>query len=191
MIFAFLYCMVTYSNAVYTRKTICLTIITIFAAITTINSSSLFLLNPLQQMQLIQNRNNHGTDFHAAFAYHGQEISQTLNYAHFLPLTGNNQSHQVKVVVNYSVTDPSVVNQNMNAIMHVYAPNGTLVRSSSFGHGFIISSTSGQSQLATTLTNNTLKNVKADVIFTDAAKSANFSKPLGVNLSLGQKIPPP
>jgi hypothetical protein len=108
-----------------------------------------------------------------------------------LPLTGNNQSHQVKVVVNYSVTDPSVVNQNMNAIMHVYAPNGTLVRSSSFGHGFIISSTSGQSQLATTLTNNTLKNVKADVIFTDAAKSANFSKPLGVNLSLGQKIPPP
>jgi hypothetical protein len=190
MIFAFLYCMVTYSNAVYTRKTICLTIITIFAAITTINSSSLFLLNPLQQMQLIQNRNNHGTDFHAAFAYHGQEISQTLNYAHFLPLTGNNQSHQVKVVVNYSVTDPSVVNQNMNAIMHVYAPNGTLIRSSSFGHGFIVNATTGQTQLATTITDNTVRNVKAVVMLSNATKNANFSNPLSIDLNLGQKIPP-
>jgi hypothetical protein len=168
--------------------------ITILADIATTSNSSHLLFSPLQQMQLIQNRNNDdyaGDNYHhAAFAYHGQEISQTLNYAHFLPLTGNNQSHQVKVVVNYSVTEPSVINQNMNAIMHVYAPNGTLVRSSSFGHGFIIKSTSGQTQLATTLTNNTLKNVKAGVIFTDAAKSANFSNPLSIDLNLGQKISP-
>jgi hypothetical protein len=189
MVFAVLYCMISYSNTMYTTKTICVIIILIiFAATTTFNSSLLF--SPLQQMQLIQNRNNYA-DYHAAFAYHGEEITQMLNSAHFLPLTGNNQSHQVKVVVNYSVTEPSVVNQNMNAIMHVYTPNGTLIRSSSFAHGFIINSTSGQSQLATTITDNTVKNVKADVIFTDATKIANFSNPLSIDLNLGQKITHP
>jgi hypothetical protein len=177
-----------------TTKTICLTIITILAAITSIStssSSSFLLFSPLQQqVQLEQNRNNHGTDYYAAFAYHGKEISQTLNRAQFLPLTGNNQSHQVKVVVNYSVTDPSVVNQNMNAIMHVYAPNGTLIRSSSFGHGFIVNATTGQTQLATTITDNTVRNVKAVVMLSNATKNANFSNPLSINLNLGQKIPP-
>jgi hypothetical protein len=168
--------------------------ITTFAAIATTSNSSLLLFSPLQQMQLIQNRNydDHAgyNYYHMAFASNGKEISQKLSYAHFLPLTGNNQSHQVKVVVNYSVSEPSIVNQNMNAIMRVYSSNGTLMKISSFPHGFIINSTSGQSQLATTLTNNTVKNVKANVIFTDAEKNANFSDPLDVNLSLGQKIPP-
>jgi hypothetical protein len=171
-------------------KTTFVIIITIFAAVTSI-STSLLLFIPLEQIELVRNR-NHDYYYYAAFAYHGQEISQKLNYAHFLPITSNNQSNQVKVVVNYSVTDPSIVNnQNMNAIMRVYTPDGTLIRTSSFPNGFIINSTSGQSQLATTLTNNTIKNVKADVIFTDAEKNANFSNPLSVDLNLGQKIPSP
>ena len=151
-------------------KTTFVIIITIFAAVTGI-STSLLLFIPLEQIELVRNRNH---DYYTAFAYHGQEISQKLNYAHFLPITSNNQSNQVKVVVNYSVADPSIVNQNMNAIMRVYTPDGTLIRTSSFPNGFIINSTSGQSQLATTLTNNIVKNVKADVIFTDAEKNANF-----------------
>jgi hypothetical protein len=153
-----------------------------------------------QQIQLTIENSSTSSDnydhdynyYHMAFAYHGKEISQKLNYAHFLPLTSNNQTHQVKVVVNYSVTDPSIINnKNMNAIMHVYAPDGRLIKISSFAKGFIINATTGQSKLATTITNNTLKNVKANVIFTDAEKNANFSDPLIVNLSLGQKVPPP
>ena len=166
--------------------------------------SSLLLFSAMQQQQIqlmIENRSsssdNYGDDnyynyYHMAFAYHGKEISQKLNYAHFLPLTSNNQTHQVKVVVNYSVTDPSIINnKNMNAIMHVYAPDGRLIKISSFAKGFMINATTGQSKLATTITNNTVKNVKADVIFTDAEKSANFSNPLIVNLSLGQKVSSP
>ena len=182
----------------YTTKTISSVIITIFA----ITSMSLLLFSPMQQQiqLMIENRssssdNYYGHDnyyYHMAFAYHGKEISQKLNYAHFLPLTSNNQTHQVKVVVNYTVTDPSIINnKNMNAVMHVYAPDGRLIKISSFAKAFIINSTSGQSKLATTITNNTLKNVKVNVIFTDAEKNANFSEPLDVNLSLGQKIPPP
>ena len=161
-------------------------------AITTMGSLLLFI--PFLQIeQIIQNRGNDdyaANYYYSAFAYTGKEISQTLNYAHFVPLTSNNQTHQVKIVVNYSVMDPSIVNQNMNAIMHVYIPNGTLIKSSSFAHGFIINATTGQSKLATTITDNTVKNIKADVIFTDAAKMANLSNPLSVNLTLGQKIPP-
>jgi hypothetical protein len=171
-----------------TIKTTFVIIITIFAAVTSI-STSLLLFIPLEQIELVRNRNH--DYYYAAFAYHGQEISQKLNYAYFLPITSNNQSNQVKVVVNYSVTDPSIVNQNMNAIMRVYTPDGTLIRTSSFPNSFIINSTSGQSQLATTLTNNTIKNVNAHVIFTNAEKNANFSNPLSVDLNLGQKIPSP
>jgi hypothetical protein len=183
----------------YTTKTISSVIITIFAIT---SMSSLLLFSPMQQQiqLMIENRssssdNYYGHDnyyYHMAFAYHGKEISQKLNYAHFLPLISNNQTHQVKVVVNYSVTDPSIVNnKNMNAVMHVYAPDGRLIKISSFAKGFIINATTGQSKLATTITNNTVKNVKANIIFTDAEKNANFSDPLIVNLSLGQKIPPP
>jgi len=78
----------------------------------------------------------------------------------------------------------------MNAIMQLFASNGTLIKTSSFPNGFIINSTSGQSQLATTITDNTVKNVKAVVMFSNATKNANFSNPLSIDLNLGQKIPP-
>ena len=155
----------------------------------TISISLLFIPYLLSQQITIQN--NYYVD-QIAFAYHGKEISQKLNYAHFIPLTMNNQTHQVKVIVNYSVNEPSsvVINKNMNAIMKIYnTSNGTLIKISSFPKGFIINSTSGQTQLATTLTNNTVKNVKAVVMFSNATKNANFSNPLDVNLNLGQKIP--
>ena len=76
----------------------------------------------------------------------------------------------------------------MNAIMQVYTPDGTLIKTSSFPHGFVINANTGQSQLATTITNSTIKNAKANIVFTDAEKMENFSNPLSVNLNLGQKI---
>jgi hypothetical protein len=106
--------------------------------------SGLFLFPFLQIEQLITTRmqlmtydvdsSNHDTAinyYHAAFAYHGKEISEKLNYAHFLPLgSGSNNSNQsrqvnqVKVIVNYTVVEASSVNrQNMTALMRVFASN--------------------------------------------------------------------
>jgi hypothetical protein len=146
--------------------------------------------------------------YHVAFAYHGQEISQKLNYAHFLPIGGgsnntdNNQSstlNQAKVIVNYTVSEPSSIsNQNMTALMRVFTTNGTSIRSSPADLGFIgnnnTSNTStnpgrGQAELATSITDNTVKNVRAFVFFTNAERSGNFSNPVNVNLTLGQTIP--
>jgi hypothetical protein len=135
--------------------------------------------------------------YHIALAYHGKEISEKVDYAHFLPLgsgnnTNNNQSsqlNQVKVIVNYTVMDPSIMNRNMNTLMHVYSSNGTLIKRSSHGDGLIINATTGQSQLATSITDSRVKDVRAFVFFTNAERNQNFSNPVNVNLTLGQRIP--
>jgi hypothetical protein len=142
--------------------------------------------------------------YHAAFAYHGKEISEKLNYAHFLPLgsDSNNSSdqsrqvNQVKVIVNYTVMEPSSVNkQNMTALMRVFAFNGTLIRSSPAELGFIGNNTNntitpdGQSELATAMTDSRIKDVRAFVFFTNAERNGNFSNPVNVNLTLGQRLP--
>jgi hypothetical protein len=178
--------------------------ITIFVACLTV--SGLLFVPFLQIQQLIMTRiqsvnNDDGTSssyYQAAFAYHGKEISEKLNYAHFLPLGGGNNItntnksstlNQVKLIVNYTVMDPSIMNRNMNTVMHVYASNGTLIKRSSHGDGLIINATTGQSQLATSITDNRVKDVRAFVFFTNAERNQNFSSPANVNLTLGQRIP--
>jgi hypothetical protein len=56
-------------------------------------------------------------------AYHGQEISISLDSAEFIPL--GEVGNQVNVFSNYTVNDPSFVNQKINSVMKVYATNGT------------------------------------------------------------------
>ena len=158
--------------------------IIIFIACVTV--SGLLFVPFLQIQQLIMTRIqgvNDGTSssyYHAAFAYHGKEISEKLNYAHFLPLGAGNNTintnksstlNQVKVIVNYTVMDPSIMNRNMNTVMHVYASNGTLIKRSSHGDGIIINATTGQSQLATSITDNRVKDVRAFVFFTNAERN--------------------
>jgi hypothetical protein len=173
-------------NATYTTKTISSNNNN-NAALTTISSSSLLLFSHLQQIELIQNKSdNYGTDHYAAFTYRDKDNSQMLKYTKTLRLTGSNQSHQVKVVVNYSITDPLAVSQNMNAIMQLFTSNGTLMRNSSFSNSFIINSALGQTLLATTITDNTVRNVKAVALFFNATKNANS---LSININFVQKIP--
>ncbi len=164
------------------------------------------MMTRMQRISYNDGSSDHDTDinyYHVAFAYHGREISEKLNYAHFLPLgSGSNNSNQsrqvnqVKVIVNYTVMEPSPVNkQNMTALMRVFTPNGTLIRSSPAELGFIGNNTnnsttpSGQSELATAITDSTVKDVRAFVFFTNAERNGNFSNPVNVNLTLGQRLP--
>jgi hypothetical protein len=184
--------------------------VTIFASVTV---TGLLFVPFLQLQQLMitrmQGMNDNGSGYHdtgtnyyhIAFAYHGKEISEKLSYAHFLPLASNNnqsrQINQVKIIVNYTVIDPSSVNkQNMTTLMRVYASNGTLIKSSPAELGFIgnnntnnTTTTGGQSELATAITDSRVKDVRAFVFFTNEERNGNFSSPLSVNLTLGQRIP--
>ena len=69
-------------------------------------------------------------------AYHGQEISISLDSAEFIPL--GEVGNQVNVFSNYTVNDPSFVNQKINSVMKVYATNGTLIKTSSSAEGFVV-----------------------------------------------------
>jgi hypothetical protein len=117
------------------------------------------------------------------FANHIQEISISLDSAEFIPL--GEVENQVNVLSNYTVNDPSFVNQKINSVMKVYATNGTLIKTSSSAEGFVVNQTGSQSH-ATTITNNTPQNVIAVVQYTDLAKTLPLSNPLQVDLNLTQ-----
>ena len=116
-------------------------------------------------------------------AYHGQEISISLDHAEFIPL--GEEGNQVNVFANYTVNDPSLLNQKINSVMKVYATNGTLIKTSSSAEGFIVNQTGSQRHV-TTITNSALQNVIAVVQYTDLAKTLPLSNPLKVDLNLTQ-----
>ena len=93
--------------------------------------------------------------------------------------------NQVNVFSNYTVNDPSFINQKINSVMKVYATNGTLIKISPSAEGFIVNLTDSQSH-ATTITNSALQNVIAVVQYTDLAKTLPLSNPLQVDLNLTQ-----
>jgi hypothetical protein len=158
---------------------------------TTMKLILMFAVMGLISLQLLSllgkddsSNNNNSNNYHAFAVTNGQPISQKLNYAHFLPLTNNTKLHQVKIIVDYAP-----ISAAQNAIMKVYAPNGTLIKISSFPNGLKTTAT-GKAQFATSFSDNTIKNVIASIMFTDSSKSANFSNPVNVKLNLGQTIPP-
>jgi hypothetical protein len=67
----------------------------------------------------------------------GQPILVKLDTAYFMshPKEGNNQ---VKVILNFTLTNNSLIDINANAVLKIYATNGTLLKTSSFPSGFIL-----------------------------------------------------
>lgn len=121
-----------------------------------------------------------------AFADHGQEVTLTLYNSSFGSLTAGG-GNQVSVFANYKLNDDSIAGQTINAVMEVYAPNGTLIRTSSYPDGFIAQSSGGVEGLETTIRDQTLQSVTANVTFRSADKTAALSNNLRVNLNLGQE----
>ena len=114
------------------------------------------------------------------FADHGEEALITLDNTYFRPLSLG-EGNQCGVFVSYTVNDPSIVNQTINAVMEVYAPNGTLIRTSSYPSGFIVQSSGGKAELKTTFTDDTVQSVTANVMFTNLQKTQTISNELTVN----------
>ena len=168
----------------------------LFAALSAVSLASLQLLsmpNPLKidsTGSIDDNNNNIAYAAASVDQVGGRPIAIKLNYAHFVPLTNNSQLHQVKVIVVYSFT-PLLITMNggQNAVMKVYASNGTLLKTTSFLDGLKLNAT-GRAQLATTIAESTIRNVTASIAFTDLSKSANYSNIVDVKLGLGQIIQP-
>ena len=126
------------------------------------------------------------TFFKSAFADHGQETTLTLYNSSFGSLTSGG-GNQVSVFASYKVNDNSIAGQTINAVMEVYAPNGSLIRTSSYPDGFIAQSSGGVEGLETTIRDPTLQSVTANVTFRDLSKTAVLSNDLRVNLNLAEE----
>jgi len=120
--------------------------------------------------------------------YSPNSIYQTLNYSHFVPLSplSNSPGNQVKLLLNYNVTESSLIDNPINAIMEVYAANQSLVRTSSLPHPLNLTGSEGIIQLATTLNDHNLKNITAIALLTDDEKAIPISNVLEARLNLGE-----
>src|SRR5215207_2567077 len=121
-----------------------------------------------------------------AFADHGQEVTLTLYNSSFGSLTSGG-GNQISVFANYKLNDDSIAGQTINAVMEVYAPNGTLIRTSSYPNGFVAQSSGGVEGLETTIKDPTVQSVTANVTFRNADKTAVLSNNLRVNLNIGEE----
>jgi hypothetical protein len=121
----------------------------------------------------------------SAFADHGQEISLSLNDSSFAPSPEG--GNQVKVVVNYATQDSMAVDDLVKGVMKVYTPNGTLIKTSSSPTPFPVSTT-GQLQMATTLTENTIENITANIVFTNPIRTEIVSNELPVKPDFNRGI---
>lgn len=123
-----------------------------------------------------------------AFADHGREVLIVLNSGTFMPLSSA-PGNQVKVGVNFTTLDSTLIGNTINAVMKVYAPNTTAIKSTSFPNGFIANS-SGTEEIKTTIIDNSTQNVTAVVQFTDATKTIPLSNPVQIGLNLTQGAAP-
>ena len=121
----------------------------------------------------------------SAFADHGQEISLSLNDSYFAP--SSEGGNQVKVVVNYATQDPLAIDDLVKGVMKVYTPNGTLIKTSSSPTPFPVSTT-GQLQMATTLTEDIAENITANIVFTNPIRTEIVSNELPVKPNFNRGI---
>ena len=81
------------------------------------------------------------------------------------------------MLVHYTTNNSSIIDNTINAVMKIYAPNRTAIKSTSFPNGFIVNS-SGTQEIKTTIMDNQTKNLTAVVQFTDATKTVPLSNPI-------------
>ena len=109
-------------------------------------------------------------------AYTGGEISIKLNNTQFTRIndTGN---YQIKVFVDYSVSDPALIGQKINAVMKVYSSDGSLLKTTSFPGGFPVNRTGG-TYLLTSIPVSPAQNITTETVFTDLNKTNLLSNPV-------------
>jgi hypothetical protein len=118
-----------------------------------------------------------------------QHSTIIIEQASALPLT-TAEGNQVKVIIKYSIDDESLLGQRINAIMGIYdRETGSLLKLSSFTNGFMLNSTEGTMQLATTLTDISIQNISAIVTLTNAEKFVKYSNDVRTDLDLRTIFP--
>lgn len=101
--------------------------------------------------------------------YTGNSVILKLWNSSFIPVTGTTD-YQIKVIVNYSLTNSSLIGQKLNAVMKVHDAKGEVVKTSSFPNGFAANN-NGTTQLLTNIPKLLSGNLTTEVYFTTMNKS--------------------
>ncbi|HJU79315.1 MAG TPA: hypothetical protein VJ599_07130 [Nitrososphaeraceae archaeon] len=116
-------------------------------------------------------------------AQSSERLSISVSNSSFVPLT-NTDANQVRVGVEYTIEDESIENEIINAVMKVYAPNGSLIRTTSIPSGFTAQGDGGVEVLKTTFLDKSIQSILANITFTDSTKRIPISNVITVNLDL-------
>jgi hypothetical protein len=121
---------------------------------------------------------------------HAQQRSTiSVIQATALPLV-NAEGNQVKLIINYSIEDESIIGQKINAQMGIYDRiNGTLIKLSSFPNGLILNNTEGTITMTSTLTDPKVQNISTIVTLTNAEKFEKYSNDVRSDLDLSAILP--
>ena len=65
--------------------------------------------------------------YYSALAYSGQDVLLSLDSAEYMPLK-KVKGNQVEVFAKYMVNNSSIIDKQINSVMKVYLPNGTLIQ---------------------------------------------------------------
>jgi len=106
-------------------------------------------------------------------AYMGKEIIIKLNDVKFTPIN-ETDTYQVKAIVNYSVSDPTLIGQKINAIMKVHSSDGTTLKTTSFPLGFALNKT-GITQFLTNIPRPVAQNLTTETVFMNLNKTSALS----------------
>jgi hypothetical protein len=118
-----------------------------------------------------------------------QQGTISVAQATALPLI-NTEGNQVKLIINYSIGDESIVGQRINAQMGIYDRiNGTLIKLTSFPDGFVLNTTEGTIQMASTLTDPKIQNISTIVTLTNEGKTEKYSNDVRSDLDLSAILP--
>lgn len=93
------------------------------------------------------------------------KVTIDLTSVGFSPLTSS-ENNQLKIIVNYQTNDPLLINSPMAGTMKVYDSDDNVIKTSKITNGYILGQ-SGPMQFATSFTDKTIKDVKAEVYMTD------------------------
>ncbi len=117
------------------------------------------------------------------FSQKSGSIDISVVNSSFIPLT-KTDANQVKANVEYTLENEKLQNQLINAVMEVYAPNGTLIKTTSIGSGFALQSEGGEQVLRTTLHDKSLQSVSIKIVLTDLSKKTPLSNAITDDLKL-------
>src|SRR6476646_2999911 len=118
--------------------------------------------------------------------YSGKEFALNLGNAEFIPLNGT-ANYQIKINVNYSLSDPALIGQKLNAVMKVPSSNGSVIKTTSYPLGFTANNT-GTIQLLTNIPIAIAQNITTETFLTDLNKTNILSNPVKTLPTIAQPI---